>query len=158
MTRARQRLQLPSRFWALHDAVWGGGGFRPDPSEESAPQYTAEEVEGINALLAKMRSALPPAGAEMEDKLSQGSSVATAAPPAHGTPSSLPSCSAVSPAGSALRGLALDTPDATPSALRREDYEPADGHDAEGEAALDELLNEGAPSPPTARTLRFSDG
>ena len=67
VTRARRRLQLPERFWALHDAVWGGAGFDPGAGGGDAPEYSPEEVAGINELLGKMRSALPCAGSEVED-------------------------------------------------------------------------------------------
>jgi len=66
VTRARLRLSLPPRFWALHKAVWSGAGFAPDPESKNEPQYSPQEIAGINALLAEMRRALPPGGSELD--------------------------------------------------------------------------------------------
>ena len=63
--RARVRLELPNRFWHLYRAVWLGEGFSPDPDDKNPPEYTPEEIAGINALLRKMRQELPPAGHEI---------------------------------------------------------------------------------------------
>ena len=65
ITRARLRLELPKRFWHLYRAVWLGEGFLPDPDDKNSPEYTPEEIAGINALLRKMRQELPSAGPEI---------------------------------------------------------------------------------------------
>ena len=108
VTRARQRLQLPARFAHLHTAVWSGAGYSDDPSDPTPPQYSPEELEGINALLAKMRGALARPGPEFQSDEEEGSSQGSTAPtdgfaspgatPASGSASQAP---AGSPAGSA---------------------------------------------------------
>ena len=65
ITRARVRLELPARFWHLYRSVWDGVGYTPNPDEKNAPEYSPEEIEGINTLLGRMRSELPPAGPEI---------------------------------------------------------------------------------------------
>lgn len=65
ITRARQRLELPPRFWHLYRAVWLGEGFSPDPDDKNSPEYTPGQIAGINELLGRMGQALPPAGPEM---------------------------------------------------------------------------------------------
>ena len=81
ITRARLRLQLPERFTRLHETIWVGAGYTPDPSNTKEPQYTEEEIAGIDALLAKMRSMLAPPGNEFQEDAgsgTQGSSTSTA--------------------------------------------------------------------------------
>ena len=65
ITRARVRLELPERFWHLYRAVWHGEGYSAEKGDKNAPQHSPEEVAGINAVLGKMRHALPPAGPEI---------------------------------------------------------------------------------------------
>ena len=70
------RLELPKRFWHLYNAVWDGEGYSPD-EDENPPEYTDEEIAGINELLIRMSRALPPAGPELSAQASSPLTPAT---------------------------------------------------------------------------------
>ena len=102
VTRARLRLQLPKRFMHLHSALWEGTGFTQDPEDAKAPEYTAQEIHGINALLAKMGRAISPPGPEFhgsDDQQQGGASTSQAGVIALMSPGPSSSGAAVQPAG-----------------------------------------------------------
>ena len=100
----RLRLQLPEKFAALEDWLWGSGEL---PDSEEDEQYTSAELRGIALLRECMQQALPRLGAGLAPEQlggqpssqgsSQGSNGAAATPP---TPT----------AATALAAMGMDSP------------------------------------------------
>ena len=66
-TRARTELQMPKKFWELHNLLWHG----VEPEEYR--EYSPAESSGIEQLLERMRRELPPPAAGKFGEPSVGS-------------------------------------------------------------------------------------